>query len=188
MTNTYETTDFIFTKEWHDIGDQIDNTWHDDITVSLQRRIENGTSETVGKYTIHKGDSGFTISEDETTPEAPDLVHDTGFSFKVSGLPKNGIIGNVTGEYVYFVTEETVSGYRDAEYSNPSVSSTEEETSWIPSAEYALNNGKIINRPENSVELPASGGSGTSRFYLFGIMLTGLMGAVMLMRKRKGTT
>ena len=188
VTNTYQTGDFTFTKEWHDMGDNVDLDWHGDITVLVQRKIGNGTSETVGKYTIHKDDSGFTISKDETTPEAPDLVHDTGFTFKISALPKNGIIGNVTGEYVYFVTEETVSGYRNPEYSNPSVSSTGGETTWIPSPDYALNNGKIINRPENSVELPSTGGPGTTLLYLFGIMLTGLAVAALVMRKRTRTT
>ncbi len=188
VTNTYETTDFIFTKEWHDTGDRIDNTWHDNITVSVQRRIGSGTAESVGKYTIQQGDSGFTITKDATTPEAPDLVDlvsDTGFTFKISNLQKNGRIGDDTGEYVYFVTEETVNGYRDAVYSNPSVSSAEGETAWIPSTEYALNNGRIINRPEDSFELPSTGGPGTALFRLTGIMLTGLAGAVLIMRKRR---
>lgn len=188
VTNTYETTDFIFTKEWHDTGDRIDNTWHDNITVSVQRRIGSGTAESVGKYTIQQGDSGFTITKDATTPEAPDLVDlvsDTGFTFKISNLQKDGRIGDDTGEYVYFVTEETVNGYRDAVYSNPSVSSAEGETAWIPSTEYALNNGRIINRPEDSFELPSTGGPGTALFRLTGIMLTGLAGAVLIMRKRR---
>ena len=188
VTNTYETTDFIFTKEWHDTGDRIDNTWHDNITVSVQRRIGSGTAESVGKYTIQQGDSGFTITKDATTPEAPDLVDlvsDTGFTFKISNLQKDGRIGDDTGAYVYFVTEETVNGYRDAVYSNPSVSSAEGETAWIPSTEYALNNGRIINRPEDSFELPSTGGPGTALFRLTGIMLTGLAGAVLIMRKRR---
>ena len=183
VTNTFETTDFIFTKEWHDIGDCEDPVWHGDITVSVQRRIGSGTPEHVGTYTIQQGDSGFAITKDETTPDAPDLVSDSGFTFKISALPKNGMIGTVTGEYVYFVTEETVSGYRDARYSNPSGSSTEGEPAWIPSTEYALNNGKIINTPENSVELPAAGGPGTSLFTLSGSIL--ILGAgVLLGRKR----
>lgn len=124
----------------------------------------------------------------QATPEAPDLVDlvsDTGFTFKISNLQKDGRIGDDTGEYVYFVTEETVNGYRDAVYSNPSVSSAEGETAWIPSTEYALNNGRIINRPEDSFELPSTGGPGTALFRLTGIMLTGLAGAVLIMRKRR---
>lgn len=35
------------------------------------------------------------------------------------------------------------------------------------------------------VELPASGGPGTNLIYLFGIMLTGLAGAGLMMKRRK---
>lgn len=102
-----------------------------------------------------------------------------------SNLQNDGRIGDDTGEYVYFVTEETVNGYRDAVYSNPSVSSAEGETAWIPSTEYALNNGRIINRPEDSFELPSTGGPGTALFRLTGIIITGLAGAALAMRKRR---
>ena len=185
VTNTYETTDFVFSKEWHDIGDNVDPDWHGDIRVFVQRKIGNGALEAVGKYTIHKENTAFVISKDDTTPDAPDLVNVSGFTFKISDLPKKGITGDVTGEYVYFVTEETVSGYRDAEYRNPSVSSTEVETTWITSSDYALNNGKIINRPENSVELPHTGGPGTTLIHLLGIMLTGLAGVCLVLIQRQ---
>ena len=82
-------------------------------------------------------------------------------------------------------TEETVSGYRDARYSNPSGSSTEGEPAWIPSTEYALNNGKIINKPENSVELPHTGGPGTRALTILGVMLIALAGAGLVLRKRR---
>ena len=167
VTNTYEepeTTDFQFTKEWHDIGDQPVTTWGGDITVTVQRRISNEDLETVGKYKISKTGAGFTVTKDDTTLSVPELayVDDSTFTFKISDLPKNGMIGSDEGEYTYFVTEDTVSGYRDASYSNPSVSSDGGEVSWILSDEYALNNGKIINKPENSVELPHTGGPGTT--------------------------
>ena len=41
----------------------------------------------------------------------------------------------------------------------------------------------ISNNP--GVELPATGGPGTTLIYLFGIMLTGFAGAVLVMRKRR---
>ena len=89
------------------------------------------------------------------------------------------------GEYTYFVTEDTVSGYRDASYRNPSVSSDGGEVSWILSDEYALNNGKIINKPENSVELPHTGGPGTRALTILGVMLIALAGAGLVLRKRR---
>ena len=41
----------------------------------------------------------------------------------------------------------------------------------------------IVN--DAGVELPQTGGSGTNQFYLHGIMLTGIAGAGLVMRKRK---
>ena len=175
-----ETTDFEFTKEWHDISDQVDSTWGGDITVTVQRRIENGSAETVGKYTIHKGDSGFTITKDSSTSGAPNLENKSGFTFKITDLPKNGVIGSETGAYTYFVTEDTVTGYRPATYSNPSTSSTD---NWISSNDGAYNGGKIINTPESSYELPSTGGSGDLPWVASGILLILLAGAVFMVRK-----
>ena len=177
-----ETTDFEFTKEWHNISDQVDSTWGGDITVTVQRRIENGNAETVGKYTIHKGDSEFTITKDASTSDAPNLENKSEFTFRITDLPKNGTIGSKTGAYTYFVTEDTVTGYRPATYSNPSTSSTDDR---IPSNDEAYNGGKIINTPESSYELPSTGGPGTRLFSILGSIL--ILGAGVLLWRRRRT-
>ena len=167
--------------------------------VTLSRAADCGQEEHTHTEDCYETESELTCGQEEHTPTedcydekgslicGPELayVDDSTFTFKISDLPKNGMIGSDEGEYTYFVTEDTVSGYRDASYSNPSVSSDGGEVSWILSDEYALNNGKIINKPENSVELPHTGGPGTRALTILGVMLIALAGAGLVLRKRR---
>ena len=178
FVNDYEMVPFEFTKEWHDTSDQVDENWRDDITVTVQRRIGSGDAEIVGKYTIHKGDSDFSFTKNASTNQAPDIANESEFTFKITDLPKNGKIGSETGEYTYFVTEETVSGYRSATYSNPSTSG-----GWISSNDGAYNGGKIINTPESSYELPSTGGHGALPLTGAGALLLLLAGTALTVRK-----
>ena len=184
FTNNIQLTDFEFTKEWRDDSDQPVSTWKDDvaITVKVQRKVgAEGSPEEIGTYTITKTQSGFTYVKSEG---APDLTNTDGtFTFKITDLPSRGKIGDQSGDYIYFATEtEVVQGYKEATYMNPSAASTSGE--WT-TGEYALNKGKIINRPVESYELPYTGGPGTKLFTLLGSMLLLGTGMVLIMRRRR---
>ena len=135
-----------------------------------------GTQESVGTYTITKTDNGFTIDTGEGSPAITNVLNT--YKFTVSGLPKSGTIDNETGEYTYFVTEETMIGYKTS-YLNPSPSGDN------PSQDYAINGGKIINTPEGGYELPQTGGIGTTLFTALGGLMTVTAGAILTMHRRK---
>lgn len=188
FTNDYETTEFSFEKEWKmQDGTTVDTNWPEDvnsITVTVNRRIGNGSEELVGTYEIRKTESGFDFSQ--KSPEtAPSLEQDgTGFKFKISDLTKKGKIGDTTGEYTYYVAETKVEGYKDPIYYNPSATDPDV---WTPSSEYALNGGKIINIPEEAYDLPQTGGYGTSIFYAAGFALLAVAGCYWLLMRFKRT-
>lgn len=123
---------------------------------------------------------GFTITKGTDDPE---LVNTAGtFTFKISNLLKNGTIGNVSEDYIYFVTEPTkVDNYKDATYSNPPATPSRE---WITSDSGALNGGKIVNTPEDAFELPHTGGIGTHPYRTAGIIMgiTALLGVFCMKR------
>ena len=164
MKNIFETTDFEFSKEWRDASGNPVATWQDDVSikVKVQRKIGlTGTTEDVGSYEIKKTSNGFEIKSGEGTPA---LTNESGtFTFKLSNLQKNGVIGEDSGEFTYFAIEsEPVSGYKEPTYSNSGAST---------GADAAYNGGKIINRPVEAYELPESGGFGTTPFYTIGLLL-----------------
>ena len=185
FTNNREVTPFEFTKEWRNDSDEVVNSWRENvaITVLVQRKIgPNGASENVGTYTITKITDGFSIVASDG---APTLTNTVGtFTFKMEGLPKEGTIGASSGQYIYYATEpDPVPDYKEASYSNPS--GTEGSVIWTPSDKFAVNGGKIINRPVESYELPNTGGPGTSLIYLLGIALIVLAGGGYMLKTKK---
>ena len=186
-TITNNITDFEFTKIWNDSAQQ-NADWKKDteIVVTVQRRISTeGTAEIVGKYTIKKtGDgktaSDFTVTKDSSTSTAPDLTRKPGESntFQITGLQTLGTIGEITGEYTYFATEEAVTGYQTT-YRNPTVSGGSTP------ADYVVNGGSIINTPQGGYELPQTGGIGTTLFTALGGLMTVTAGAILTIKRSR---
>lgn len=185
FTNNREFTDFEFSKEWRKQTDptQVED-WADGvaITAKLQRKIgENGTPEDIGTYVITKTQTGFNITKGTNDPE---LVNTAGtYTFKASNLLKNGTIDNVSGDYIYFVTEPlSVDNYKAPTYSNPPATPSGE---WTTSDTGALNGGKIVNTPVDAFELPHTGGIGTHPYRTAGIIMviTALLGVFYMKRR-----
>ena len=182
FVNAYreDTTDFSFSKEWHDSSDQPVETWEEGVKINVDVKRKIGESEeTVGSYEITKTSSGFQITP---SADAPALENTGGtFSFKLSNLPKTGKIGNDAGEYTYFAVETVaVEGYKDASYTSPSPTTGEQ----VSTTDGAHNGGVIINKPVDSVELPHTGGIGTTIFYILGSILVIGGGIYFISRRR----
>lgn len=93
--------------------------------------------------------------------------------FTVSHLPMFGTKGGETGEWVYYLQEEQVSGYQLPVYSGT-------ETS-------GAYNGDTITNKKVTVSLPSTGGPGTTIFYGAGIslLLLAFLGFVLTTRKKE---
>lgn len=81
-------------------------------------------------------------------------------------------------EYMYYVVEEKVSGYKDPSYGDSSGMIS-------VNAKNAGNGGFIINTPEDAVELPETGGVGTTVFYILGALLVLGAGALLAAGRRR---
>lgn len=102
------------------------------------------------------------------------------FKFKLSNLEFSGTIGSstpeATGEYTYYVTETQVEDYKEPEYKTGTVSTTDG----------AHDGGKIINRPDDAVTLPETGGIGTMTYRAAGLILIVLALIGIYLNKRRG--
>ncbi len=167
---------FEFTKIWKDDAGQ-DTEWPEktDIRVTVHRKIDTtlDTAFTL-QYTITKNDL---IKDKEISPESGNLnliVTDAdNYIFQISGLTKNGSIGAVTGDYIYYVTEEDMDGYF-ARYQKERVATQDG----------AINGGVIINTPEDAYTLPSTGGPGSEFFMILGSILIFAAGVLLLRRRR----
>ena len=181
--------DFDFTKEWHDSSDNTVDSWPENtpIKVKVYKYLASNTSkkEEIGTYEITKTDSEFTISKSPDT--APVLINEeNSFAFKLSNLDGYGTVDGESGILDYYAVEyEKVSGYKDPTYANKG----ENGTTYTPGGDNALNHGKIINRPEDSYELPSTGGPGTLLYSMLGMMLIALSGTayMILLRRRRAS-
>lgn len=115
-----EKTNFSFTKQWY-LENRLSTEWQKDIVVILTGKASD-TSIIASKYTIHKGDDGFTITKSniDGTKKIPDNAvcrtsgtGDGNFVFTFTDLPKTDVNGN---EYKYSVTEDKVTGFQDPVY------------------------------------------------------------------------
>ena len=181
-----ETKDFDFTKEWHNSSDTVDS-WPNNTTIKVKvyKYLAPNTSkkEEIGAYEITKTSSGFTITPSVGSPTL--AKEEDSFMFKLSNLDGYGTVNGESGILDYYAVEyEKVSGYKDPTYENKG----ENGTTYTPGGDNALNHGKIINRPEDSYELPSTGGPGTTALYFLGIMLTGLASVGLVMWKRRRDT
>ena len=200
LINTVPETDFDFTKEWLISGSSTkQDNWPGSVTIpsfTLERILvwkdAEGTEHPTtvdGSFSAVFSDVGENVANKE--PDASSSLDNftdicmnrTGegndFTYTVSKLPKYGsmtVDGTVrVGEWKYRVREAQVSGYNAPVY--------------LTSEHGATNNqfaedGGIIQNYMITVSLPATGGPGTSMFYVFGSIIT-LLAAVLLITKRR---
>ncbi len=185
ITNKDNTTSIAFGKEWKD---SVDTTvaWPEDAAITVTLHRKDKTTGTVDRsfeliYNITENDlvPGQSIAAANAGNADPQLtVVSTGsedeglrYAFSVEDLPASDKDHKVF--YTYYLTEETVDGYKEADYDGQ------------VNAEGVYDGGTIINRPEDGEELPATGGAGTTWMYLAGALLLLGCGTVLLRRRRK---
>ena len=185
ITNRYEPTptEFKFEKEWQNQGSQ-PVAWPEDgsIKVKVQRKL--GDSVDADFELIYDIDqSSFTAGsvapyaasktpEGETKPHLQCVANDEvpSYRFTLGSLKAADTTG---AEYTYFATEVESSGDFTISYKQGSADS-----------DAAYNNGKIVNKPEDAVELPHTGGIGTVIFYVLGSILVIGGGIYFISRRR----
>ena len=178
ISNT-EVTNFEVTKIWKDQSDN-NEAWVKDIEITLHQK--NGSSETTFVYTVKEETSVAgekTYIATSTTTGAPTAVvtgnETAGYTIKWSKLP----IG-----FEYSATEKRVDGYKDPIYAIKVIGGGFNNTDNGVELKEAANGGYIINKPEDAVTLPSTGGPGTRLFTILGSIL--ILGAgVLLWRRRK---
>ena len=101
------------------------------------------------------------------------------YKFFMENLPK---VNGSGVQYAYYAVEEKVTGYKDPLYgdSNGTVA---------VNARYVSDGGAIINKPDDSVTLPDTGGPGTLLYSMLGVMLIAFAGTayMILLRRRRAS-
>ena len=180
ISNT-EVTDFEVTKIWKDQSGQ-NVEWVKNITVILHKK--SGSNETTYTYTVKEetspgGAKTYTAASIDT--DAPTAVVTgnarDGYTIKWSRLP----IG-----FEYSATETKVDGYKDPIYA---IKATDSDDGFINTENGTVltnaGNGRyIINKPDDAVTLPESGGPGTALFYGMGIALMAMAGLLLFIKRR----
>lgn len=185
VTNTYRPSLDVI-KLWKDSSSQYTTDWQKDITITLHKDpISEGIASTY-TYKVKWNNTNKTGTVEPTVSgvEAPTarITEDSasdGYKINFSELDS---------EYKYYVTETTVDGYKDPSYGH-AVSSTTEGTPRIEEntgadADKASNGQYITNAPEDAVELPHTGGIGTTIFYILGSILVIGGGIYFISRRR----
>ena len=186
FTNNYKTTDFEFSKQWIDIGQQ-EIEWDQDIQVTVSRNKGDGTKDAAFSlvYNIAKtsvnGATGGTAEFSTGTETDPKLkltiTTESGtkkYSFKIENLAYSS---ETDGKYTYYVeeTNSQLTGYLAPSYTN---------TSAPTGATAAYDGGTIINKQEGGYELPSTGGPGTRLFTILGSILIAGAGVLLWRRRR----
>ena len=201
LTNTVPDADFHFTKEWRITGEPAEEeAWPVNVTIpsfTIKRTLDYTSTDGI-KHSIQ--DENFSAVFSNIGENVSNMVPDdsskldgftgirlnrtgTGndFTYTVSKLPKYGqmsVDGTVhIGEWRYRVEEAQVSGYNVPVYLNSSHEKTDKP--------YAEDNG-IIQNNLITVSLPATGGSGTKMFHLFGAAMILFAGALLLIKRKHG--
>ena len=192
FTNNYETPKiFEFYKEWQ--GSEGIIVWPTDtdgkkvgIKVKVGRKVgeEDDTAFTL-EYDIGGSSNEFPEEISPKNTETPKLkvaiIAGSGsdipaYRFSLEGLASKDAEGH---EYTYYVKEtDYPEGYEFLHYETGGQIIEDIEGS-------AQNGGKIVNVSEESYELPLTGGSGTSRNYVLGFILTAGAGVLLLRRRRR---
>ena len=198
ITNTPEVKDFEFTKKWRNANGTDWDEWVKDITVKLYRKVrdtddvdfvktftlsgESGEADGISWTRIGDAESGYKFTFKDLEKYTKVTVDTGADSESVEASGSSGTSGTTLEtelvEYMYYVVEEKVSGYKEPSYGDSS-------GTIIVKAENAGNGGSIINTPEDAVELPATGGVGTTVFYILGALLVLGAGALLAAGRRR---
>ncbi len=188
FTNTRNTTEFEFGKQWIDI-DQQEIEWDRDIQVTVSRNKADGNKDDSFSlaYSITKSEvenaAGSPVEftadgADETTPKLKlTITTEDGkkkYNFKIEKLAYSS---ETDGQYTYYAEETNLqlAGYLAPSYWN---------TSAPTGCTAAYDKGIIINKQEGGYELPSTGGPGTRIFTILGSILILVAGALLWRRLR----
>ena len=186
-------TEFTFYKKWNDLGSRT-VAWGDvaSITVTIGRKAGDVVDADFS-YTYEVAGTDFTadgteVAEKNGKVDAPVmkaiLVPAVApavpqYKFFMENLPK---VNGSGVQYAYYAVEEKVTGYKDPLYgdSNGTVA---------VNARYVSDGGAIINKPDDSVTLPDTGGPGTLLYSMLGVMLIAFAGTayMILLRRRRAS-
>ena len=186
FTNTRNTTEFEFGKQWIDTAQQ-EIEWDRDIQVTVSRNKADGNKDDSFSlvYSITKSEvenaAGSPVEftadgADETTPKLKlTITTEDGkkkYNFKIEEL---AYFSETDGQYTYYAeeTNSQLAGYLEPSYWN---------TSAPTGCTAAYDKGIIINKQEGGYELPSTGGPGTRIFTILGIIL--ILGAGALLWRR----
>ena len=174
-----ETKEYEFTKIWKKTDDTIE-PWPEGKTISISLYSTTGTAAgtLIGEFVLNAQGGG----EDTYTWTGTKNADNT-YTFKITGLPATDSSGAVLS---YYVIETKVDGYKNPIYA---IKATEGAGGLIDTVngvklENAADKGYIINKPDDSVTLPESGGPGTVLFYGLGIALASMAGLLLFIKKR----
>ena len=171
------TKPFEFTKIWKDSSDQIEE-WPDGktITVTLYSIAEGGSETAVDTFSLSAAGGTGTVGTYSFTGTKN---QDNTYTFSVEGLPSVADGKTLT----YYVKETKADGYQNPAYAFKDSSGIIQDKTG-DNAGYAADEEYVINRPEDSYELPATGGPGTKLFTIMGSALI-LAAGVLLLRRRR---
>lgn len=179
ISNT-EVTDFEVTKIWKDPANQ-NVAWVKDIEIILHKK--SGSNETTYTYTVKEETSPTgvkTYSAASVDTSAPTAVVTgnaaDGYTIKWSDLQ----IG-----YEYFATETRVDGYKEPIYAIKATDAGDfiDTESGTPLTN-ATDGRYIINKPNDAVALPSTGGPGTKLFYGMGIAFVVMAGLLFFIKRK----
>ena len=176
------------TKAWRNASGTVIDAWQAEITLTLSRYfkpssgdIQQDTSFTkTVKLNLPSGTQPGTTTTADGLTVTYEKDNNGFFSFTIGNLDAVGKLNDVSGEWMYMLTETDSAGrlvgYGGADANAPDAS--------IQSIGEGDDDGKIIFNTEPGVALPATGGSGTTVFYILGSALTLLAIVLLITRKR----
>lgn len=156
ITNKKEEASFEFSKIWTDTtGERV--TWPGDKTITVTFNAATDNNPAVFEdQTLEFSPTNVPSEWKMTTDEEGKIT-----SFSIGGLQARDDNGNKLN---YYVKEQQVEGFGTPEYATS-------EGEIIPLANKAIDGQQVINKPEDAVELPHTGGIGTTIFYILGSIL-----------------
>ena len=202
VTNDFPPTDFEFHKAWTMNGTDTYLAWPDDSTLASIKFTLTRKAE--GNYTGKPADqtlaftatqSTFQVASDETvdpnritewnalTLETHPITTDKGpaYQYIVKGLnsvwtvtDSDGAIHH--GDWTYTISETPVPGYNAPRYV---------DKDGVPNSGTSQSDGCTVINDQSAVELPHTGGSGTTLYTVLGSVLISLAGILLLKRRRR---